>query len=74
MYHDSIQGLYLVFMGKTLKRELDMLHFNLINESEHNFLTLSIQKKNMETTLAWKKFPEIRKAIQTVDKNALDNT
>ena len=45
-------------MVKTLKKELDMLHFNLINESKHNFLTLSIQKKIWKQHWPEKNFQE----------------
>ena len=34
---------YTVFMGKTSKKGLDILFFNLINESECDYLTLTIK-------------------------------
>ena len=54
---------YTAFMGKTSKKRLDILFFNLINESECDYLTLAIKihLKKLETTLAWTKSADIRK-------------
>ena len=53
-------------MGQKFKKELDVLFFNLINESERDFLTLAIKihiRKSLEMTLTWTKLPEIQKFL-----------
>ena len=43
LQHDIRWGFYTVFMGKTLKKEFDILFLNLIKESERDFLTFAIK-------------------------------